>query len=716
MQPTDDEMAAVYRGMFTKSVERGTQWVRVAASMQKAYHFHHDRWTRTTDEILETVFDGWEFKIDVDALLKARTWMRGDDQEFEREYAQPAFEEPFEAQYERMGDFVIREEAGIFHIIDFIPRASYVFDPMMAGQGPEDTVTQQAHMRMGSAIFMTTVEPIIFRDSTGQPIGPYRPELEIKDPEDVMLVPVHSHPAWSKYPNRPSQGDQIRLKPHPGFKSHGFEFVYGIAQDIFVIFDRGNFQPLPFHGRSEVRESPVRLLDIYPLRVYERPQNFANKVWPKRTMDLDEEGRPIFPETPWEYDPALDPGVVLVLKTLKIQKPKQGSKQNYLIHIGRLEEKRSWFRREPLPQNREAIHILRNTISRWYRRVIFPERLENSTDTEIIWVERQDLSAREQSVLLGIRNQTSGVLFALPNDFGISRQTALEILDRPHVASTVHSVVPLYAPARLGFRAVGRKTKTLWIPHFINARQLSVLEPRLHRASRVPWPQEDQIRSHQEVAVEIFADPRGEWTKETKEQALGFYLSVADEKGLRDLYYVPRDTNQPVTRRRPDGVIVPVLDEIPTRQQIQENSSIHHLVNFLIRYWEQNPASAWSKVPERLSLPPQQHHFRVVLDDTDDYSYIQINERGFFRIKKELQTVEVLVKPMHWFGELKTGPRHPGVSHVRFHKGTFDFKYNVTMPDHYLSGFWWSQPSLPLGTKIQFDYKIVSGGGQRLRF
>ncbi|GEM_PF-6652391 len=258
-KPSPEELAKAYKVFFDNPArnEKGEwlrdRWVRVAASMQKAAGFNQN-WTRTTEEIVEVNFNGQRVVFDKDALRAAEVWFAGEDKELEERFRQP-FEEPFTAQYERIAHFVAEPIEGGFHIKNLIRLGSYAISPALSAYGSVDTETQQGTLRIGNAIFNKEAEKIIF------PWGPYVPELETAPPEGKVLIPVHSHPDWSKYKEGPSKGDRDLIKPN------NFELVYLMKNKKFVVFDKtGNQMDVPSY-RAEVRAAE----EEKPLPVYIGP-------------------------------------------------------------------------------------------------------------------------------------------------------------------------------------------------------------------------------------------------------------------------------------------------------------------------------------------------------------------------------------------------------------------------------------------------------------
>ena len=103
--PLKEKIASVKRRL-SAPIERRTGWVRISATMEEAYHFHHG-WQKTTDQTHSFVLGENSFLFNEDALTKAATWFNGN------------------LEFERMGSFLGQIKDGAIQIVDFLPMASY---------------------------------------------------------------------------------------------------------------------------------------------------------------------------------------------------------------------------------------------------------------------------------------------------------------------------------------------------------------------------------------------------------------------------------------------------------------------------------------------------------------------------------------------------------------------------------------------------------------
>ncbi|MDD5672353.1 MAG: hypothetical protein PHN49_12025, partial [Candidatus Omnitrophica bacterium] len=188
------------------------------------------------------------------------------------------------------------------------------------------------------------------------------------------------------------------------------------------------------------------------------------------------------------------------------------------------------------------------------------------------------------------------------------------------------------------------------------AAMLSRSETRPHRFPQVEWPAENQILAHVETALEIAAD----YPNKPGAPARGSYLRFADERGMRNVYFISAHAagghTMPITRIEPDGRRVPLEMELrddPIEMGLNEYSTIYYLFKYLMMYYNQNPAQEWARV-QSAAVRQYPRHFGIVLDYTVDYVYVQINESGYFRIPRRDPT------NVHLFmGPTKQVPNRP---------------------------------------------------------
>ena len=172
--------------------------------------------------------------------------------------------------------------------------------------------------------------------------------------------------------------------------------------------------------------------------------------------------------------------------------------------------------------------------------------------------------------------------------------------------------------------------------------ELRVLEPALRRYADVPWPEKSEIQFHHEAALEIAA-----YTPHGKTEASGSFMRLLTDEGAQNIYFVYSDPDSPISRVNLNGSRHPLDSTDPSSSNFVEYHAIRLLFNYLMStLWEINPAIEWSKAQFEKGKALIPRHFRIVLDDTKDFLYLQINEKLYVRIlKKSPHRVEILVGP-----------------------------------------------------------------------
>ncbi len=193
---------------------RGNGWIRISATPKEAYWFYNT-WSKKIGGTHETTSEGKKIIFNIDALRKAAHWFRGNE------------------EFERVGFFVAERKENEILITDFIPVPSYVMDPTLSTD-----IEIKQNLRILN--FPREVEDALGLSSRG---------YELFFPNSKSLIPIHSHPAWSHYPKGPSKHDVTGMKPGT------VEFVFGLAEKVFSIYNSDGRSENIYNLRSEVRNA-----------------------------------------------------------------------------------------------------------------------------------------------------------------------------------------------------------------------------------------------------------------------------------------------------------------------------------------------------------------------------------------------------------------------------------------------------------------------------
>ncbi|MBI4354341.1 MAG: hypothetical protein HY595_03810, partial [Candidatus Omnitrophica bacterium] len=186
------EQLAAFKRRLDAPMQRGTGWVRIAATPQEARDFHRT-WSSNTPGQFELLFAGASYAVPLRVWEKMVAWVtRTPD-------------------LERQGYFLAKVGEGGYRVLDFIPLGSYVTDPEGVSRDPKtaqltfsvDYLSKEVAEALG--VDLTVQQSLYFRAIAGhQPLA--------------VSIAVHSHWESSAYSHGPSPEDQAgeSMKTHAG--------------------------------------------------------------------------------------------------------------------------------------------------------------------------------------------------------------------------------------------------------------------------------------------------------------------------------------------------------------------------------------------------------------------------------------------------------------------------------------------------------------------
>jgi hypothetical protein len=209
-QPTLEERVARVNERLARPTERGTGWLRIAATPQEAFEFHKGWSSQATGFYYAQIADN-KLVFPIRAWEKMAAWSNKS------------------RDFERKSYFIARKINNSYEILDFIPLGSFAADP--AGRVDDPAVTQISD-------YISKSNGLGIEEDVFEALGidlTKQDELSFlnltKGQADLVSIGFHSHHEGSAYYESPSESDRRAT-------GESFAFVYSVKSAKGFLYNK----------------------------------------------------------------------------------------------------------------------------------------------------------------------------------------------------------------------------------------------------------------------------------------------------------------------------------------------------------------------------------------------------------------------------------------------------------------------------------------------